>query len=831
MRAVVMAGGEGTRLRPLTSNQPKPMVPICNRPIMEYILELVRGHDMREVVVTLQFLPTLIRNYFGDGADWGLDLSYMVEEKPLGTAGGVKNASAFLDDTFLVISGDALTDIDLSAVAAFHRERRAMVTIAMVRVANPLEFGIVVTDAEGRIERFLEKPNWGQVFSDTINTGIYILEPSIFEYIPEGPFDFSHDLFPLLLEKGFPVYGYVAEGYWCDVGNFEQYARAHKDIMDGKTRMRPPGFDVGGGIWLGEGCDIAPGANIKGPAVLGDHCRLEDGCTVREYSVLGNNVVLKEGGFVHRTLINDNTYVGNGSHLRGCIVGKNCDIKANVRLEEGVVIGHDCKIGENVVVNHDVKIYPFKTVDAGATVNSSIIWESKGLRSLFGKRSVSGIMNIDITPEHAIRIAMAYGSALPRNSYVVVSRDQTRAARTIKRAVIAGLNAAGVNIYDLEVAPLPVNRFTIRAQRASGGVDIRLSAFDPQSIEIYFFDEEGIDINGGMQRNIEKFFYQANFRRAFQNEIGAIAYPPHALEHYVAGLLGQVDEELVRSANFKLVVDYAYGGSAAILPAIFSKLGCEVMGLNAWPDETRATLTLEEVQSSRNRLSELVKASRADMGILLDNSGERIYLVDGSGRQLSMQTALLLLISLVCRSGEPGRIAVPVTVSSAVDEIAGRYGCEVLRTKVSRNALMEAAMEPDIVFAGAAAGGYIFPRFLPSYDAMVTLAELLEALAKQGRSLAQEADDLPPVYLATGEVASSWENKGLIMRRLVEMEGGHRLEMIDGVKLYLDGDAWVLVLPDPDEPLLHLLAEAGDDSRASEILANFTGSIKELMRG
>ncbi len=831
MKAVVMAGGEGTRLRPLTSNQPKPMLPVCNRPMMEYILELLLRHGFTDVVATLQFLPTVIRNYFGDGSELGLSIEYLIEEKPLGTAGGVKNAQEHLEDTFLVISGDALTDIDLTDLVNFHREKQAMVTIALVRVANPLEFGIVVTDETGHIERFLEKPNWGQVFSDTINTGIYVLDPAVFDFVPTtGPFDFSHDLFPLLLERGFPIYGYIADGYWCDVGNFEQYIRAHKDILEGKTGIQPPGFDIGGGIWLGEGAEIDSGAKVTGPVVLGDHSRVEDGCVIREFTVLGHNVVVKSGSFVHRAIIYDNTYVGGGSHLRGCVVGKNCDLKSNVRLEEGVVIGDDCRIGDNVVVNHDVKIYPFKTVDAGATVNSSIIWESKGQRSLFGKRSVSGIMNIDITPEHALRIAMAYGSVLPRNGYVVCGRDQTRAARTLKRAVLAGLNATGVNVYDLEVAPLPVNRFTIRAERASGGVDIRVSAFDPQSVEMFFFDEEGIDISVGMQRNIEKYFYQANFRRAFHNEIGAIAYPPHHLEYYVNALMKQVDVELIRERRFKLVADYAYGSTASILPGIFGKLGCEVLGLNAYPDETRATLTVEELQNARNRLSDTVKASRSDLGVLMDNSGERIYIVDDLGRQISLQSALILFVALVCKTGDKGRIAVPVSVSSAVEEIGSRYGCEVERTKVARSALMDAAMDDRVIFAGASGGGYIFPRFLPTYDAMMSVVKLMEALARTGRSLSAELNDLPPVYLATEEVAASWENKGLIMRRLAEVAGDRHVEMIDGVKVYLDGKAWALVLPDPDEPLLHVLAEAENEDRSYEILKNFIQTIEDIIK-
>src|SRR5438309_4219308 len=219
-----MAGGQGTRLRPLTSNQPKPMLPIMGEPMLQHILRLLRRHEFTDVVVTVQFLASIIRNFFGDGSDLDLSLSYATEDEPLGTAGSVKNAERFLDDTFLVISGDAVTDVDLQDVVRFHREKKAAVTVTLKRVDDPLEFGIVITDEEGRIERFLEKPGWGEVFSDQINTGIYVIEPEVLGYIPPGEeFDFAHDLFPLPLEQGLPMYGHVAEGEWTGVGPPESY--------------------------------------------------------------------------------------------------------------------------------------------------------------------------------------------------------------------------------------------------------------------------------------------------------------------------------------------------------------------------------------------------------------------------------------------------------------------------------------------------------------------------------------------------------------------------------------------------------------------------------
>ena len=213
MKAVIMAGGEGTRLRPLTSNAPKPMMPIANAPMMEHIVQLLRRHGFEEIVVTVAFMGNQIRNYFGDGSEFGVRMVYATEETPLGTAGSVRNARDELDDRFLVISGDVLTDIDLGAIVRFHEERNALATIGLSPVDDPLEFGIVITRDDGSVERFLEKPTWGQVFSDTINTGIFVLEPEVFDWIADGrQVDFSAEVFPALLEAEKPLYGAVLEG-------------------------------------------------------------------------------------------------------------------------------------------------------------------------------------------------------------------------------------------------------------------------------------------------------------------------------------------------------------------------------------------------------------------------------------------------------------------------------------------------------------------------------------------------------------------------------------------------------------------------------------------
>src|SRR3954449_44384 len=269
MKAVIMAGGEGSRLRPLTSRQQKAMMPLANRPMMEHIIRLLKEHGFDDLVVTVAFMANNVRTYFGNGEEFGVRIQYATEETPLGTAGSVRNAMDELDERFLVIAGDVITDIDLSGLVARHDEKNAMASIGLKSMENPLEFGIVITREDGSIERFLEKPTWGQVFSDTINTGIYVLEPRIFDYIPDGrPVDFSSEVFPALLADGKPLYGFSCEGYWEDVGTLEAYGKAHQDVLDAKVEVDIPGFRVNDGVFIGEGAEVSPAAHVVAPSVI-----------------------------------------------------------------------------------------------------------------------------------------------------------------------------------------------------------------------------------------------------------------------------------------------------------------------------------------------------------------------------------------------------------------------------------------------------------------------------------------------------------------------------------------------------------------------------------
>jgi mannose-1-phosphate guanylyltransferase / phosphomannomutase len=833
MKAVIMAGGEGTRLRPLTSNQPKPMMPIANRPMMEHVIELLKRYGFDEIVVTVAFQANAIRTYFGNGSEFGVHMVYATEETPLGTAGSVRNAMEELDEAFLVISGDVLSDMDLAAIVDFHQNRKAMATIGLKAMENPLEFGIVITREDGSIERFLEKPSWGQVFSDTINTGVYVLEPSIFDYIDaEKSVDFSSDVFPRMLDDGMPMFGFVSDGYWEDVGTLDAYIKVHQDVLDSQVGIDISGFQVGEGIWLGEGSEVDPAATIDGPAIIGDYCRVEAGARLGEYTVLGSNVRVGADAFLERSVVHDNVYLGQGVRLRGAVVGRSSDLRRGARLEEGVVIGDECFIGEHAVIHPGVKVYPFKTVEHGAIVNSSIVWESRGARHLFGRHGVEGLANVDISPELAVRLAMAYGTTMKKGSTVVASRDTSRAARVLKRAMMVGLNAAGVDVADLEVATVPVTRFGVRNENGDGGMSVRLARDDPQSVIIRFFDSSGIDISETTQKKIERLFYREDYRRSLAGEIGDLRFPVRTAEFYTALLMENVDVDAIRSARFKVVLDYAYGAASFVMPNVLSKLGAEVLSVNPYAS-TRQSLTFDRWEHAA-QVSSLVRASGAHLGAVIDTDGEYITLVDDSGHVLSDDQALMSLLKLVLAeadkrgAGSPS-VALPVSVSRSAEAMCDEAGATLLWAKLSTPSLMEVASQPGVRFAASQEGGYIFPAFLPAYDAVATFVETLGLLATVGMRLSKTVSQLPAVRMAHESVVTPWEKKGMVMRTVMEWTKDREVLLVDGVKVLHD-DGWALVFPDPEEPLTHVWAEAGTDADARARAQEYSRRIRSILR-
>ena len=832
MKAVVMAGGEGSRLRPLTIRRPKPMVPIAGKPVMEHILHLLKRHGITEVIVTVQYLASNIEDYFGNGSQFGMRITYSREDIPLGTAGSVKNAEEQLTEPFLVISGDALTDYDLTALIKYHNEKKSLATLLLAHVHNPLEYGVIITNEDGHIAQFLEKPSWGEVFSDTINTGIYVLHPQIFTYFEkQKPFDFSHELFPYMLKKGDPIYGYVApKGYWCDVGSLSEYMRANADILQGQVDLEIPAKNIGGNIWCEEGVEIDEDAQLYGPIYLGHDCKIRGGAIIHGPSMVGSYTILDQRAQVDRSIVWNNSYIGDRAELRGAIVGSATNIKSKAVMFEGSVIGDNSIIQDGAIVQSNVKVWPDKEIEAGAVVNTSIIWGSQGRRSLFSRYGVTGLVNVDLTPEFATKLSAAYGGILPKGSVVMLNRDTHRTSRMIKRAINAGLPSAGVNVDDINQVPLPVMRYIIRNSDAVGGVHVRVSPFDQRVIDIKIFDHNGLDINKVTERKIENLFFREDFRRVYLDDIGAINVlsDEDVLGRYMVGFNGVVNHKVIRHRQFQIIVDYAHGSTGQLLPQIFNTLGCEVVVLNASTDVAPAR-TIDELGKDMQRLATITNALKADLGIRIDPSGERISVVDDCGRVLDGMKMLAVMTSLFLRSHRNGTVAAPVNAPSALQHIAKRYEGFIQHTKVLSHALMTAAGREDVALVGDGSGHFAFPELHPAFDGMLAIAKLLEHLAIYEVRLSEVVDDLPAYYMSSARVTCPWENKGKVMRILGEQYRERRAKPIDGIKIDL-GKEWVLVLPDADSPFFHIFAESVSNEQAQALAEKYARVVTGLQQ-
>ncbi len=832
MKAVLMAGGDGARLRPLTIGRPKPMVPVGNKPVMTHILELLRSYGITEVIVTVRYLAAVIQDFFEDGSNLGMKLHYVVEETPLGTAGSVKNAEALLDDTFIVISGDALTDFNLSEIVAAHRAHGGDATIALTRVPNPLEYGVVVTDDAGNVVRFLEKPSWGEIISDTVNTGIYVLEPSVLAGIPaDTAYDFSNELFPRMLTRRQPICGYVASGYWCDIGTMDEYRQANADLLYGKVKLAEPiGEPIGGGIWVGKDVEIAPSAQLFGPIYLGNGVKIKGDVQIYGPTVIRDYTVVDNYNRIERSVVWRNNYIGESCEIRGAVITRQCSIKPKVMAFEGVVIGDNCTIGEGAVLHVDVKLWPHKRIDAGAMVKESIIWGAQGHRTLFNRFGVSGTVNVDLTSEYAAKLGAALGATVPKGGFVAINRDSHRSSRMLKRALVSGLPGAGVNVWDMESVAIPVLRHYVRSDPTTyAGIHVRISPFDQRVVDIRFMNDEGMNLSSTLERVVERNFFRGDFRRAYLDEIGVIDYVTNAVSAYTEDFLRLVDIDAIRAAKLRIVVDYSHGLAGDTFADILTRLGVDVVPLNARMDETKLAMLQEEFTANQARVGKIVQALDADLGIQFDVGGEKLFLIDEQGRPLSSLTTAALMVELAL-AANPGRtVAGLIHLPQALETIASRHEGKILRISNSMQHVMRTPTEMNLLLGVDGTGNFIFPDFHPAVDGLMAAARLLQYLVRRQLPVSQIVADLPPIHLARHSVPCPWEAKGKVMRLLNQHYQGREVENIDGMKLWLDSQRWVLMTPNPDKPYFEVIAEGENDEQAAALAIEHGEQLQELI--
>jgi mannose-1-phosphate guanylyltransferase/phosphomannomutase len=832
MKGVLMAGGEGSRLRPLTSRRPKPLAPVAGKPVMEHIIALLRRHGITEIVATLHYLADEVESYFDSGVDFGVKMEYVVEDTPLGTAGAVKMADKLLaGETFIVISGDALTDIDLTALVAHHKREGNDVTIALQRVTNPLEFGVVVTDENGRITRFLEKPSWGEVFSDTINTGIYVLEPGILERMTRGKnYDFSKDLFPDMLRDGAKLGGYIIDAYWTDIGNLDQYQQANYDALEGKVHLDSLGTEIAPGVLAGADCRIDPSARLHRPIVLGDGVRIGPNVEIVGPTTIGSGSIVEIGARIERSVLWEDCYIGEEASLNDCTVADRNTIERNATISESTVVGRGCTIGSGAIVNANLKLWPDKWVTSGSIVSMSLIYGQKWPGSLFGSVGISGLANLEFTPEFALKLGQAFGSYLKPGQSVMTSRDTHPATRVMNRCVISGLLSVGIHVLDLRSYPLPLARYAVRVG-GDGGIHVRVAPNDPNSLIMEFFDQQGITTDKGTERKIENLFFREDFRRTAMDDVGSLDFPSRMLERYTGAFLEALQSHSLKEAGFKVVIDYAWGNASIVLPQLLGGLGVDQISLNAYFDAQRARNFRQDRERHLEQLGTVVQSLEADLGLLIDGDGETFTLVDDKGRIVGRNRLFALLTLLIARATPGARIAMPVTVPNAVEAIAAANGAEIVRTRSDRRSLMALAEKDGstLAFAGGSDYELIFPEFQPAFDGLYGAAKVMELLAAEKQPVSELVDQLPNWHMASRTVPCPWDRKGTVMRALHdESRNGSNVQMIDGIRIAHNG-GWVLVLPDASDASFNVIAESTSDDSAASSAADMASHIVHLI--
>lgn len=820
MKAIIMAGGLGTRLRPLTCFVPKPMVPVLNRPILEHTIELLKQHAITELIFLLFYLPDYIKKHFDGGRKFGVNITYICPDQDYGTAGSVKQASHLIDEPCLVISGDALTDLNITEFLQFHQKKKALLTMALAQVGNPSPFGLAMLNKNGRVVRFLEKPTWGQIFSDTVNMGIYVMQPEVLDFIPEDKeYYFAKDLFPKLVKQKRNLYGYVCKGYWQDIGDLKTYQQVHWDWFDKKISLKIEERQKKENLWLGERCTLDEDIQMEGTVVIGEGSHIESGVQLSNV-VIGKHCHVKKSAVLEKTILWDRVTVGEDAELHRTVVASGSQIGSGAYLDEDVYVSNNCVIGEKSKIQTGVKIWPEKLVYPGSLVNSSLVWGEKWQRELFTDARVTGLTNFEISPEFGAKLGTAFGTWLSQGNTVVMSRDITTEARMINRAMISGLMSAGIQVYDLQVTAIPIVRYSLSSGLHGGGVHIRRSPFDKKLLDILFFDRHGRDLPASATKAVERIYFREDFPRVPYKDIGDIDFPVRVTESYEQDFLSKIDRQVLRRAKFTVTIDYSFGVATTVFPAILGHLDLDVISLNAFLQPEKLTRTARGFTRALQQLARIVSSTRSDVGFLLDAGAEKIFCVDEKGRILSGERLAVLITHLFFQVYQPKKIAAPVSIPIQIEKMCQERGIQLVFTGDHGGSLIQATADSQVKFAVETQGGFIFTDFHFAFDGMFSIVKILELMAKTGKRLGELHDSLPISYLLRTSIPCPWEAKGKIMRRMTEYSENKTRLLEDGVKIY-QNDSWILILPDREKPFCHILTEANTENKAQKLLHSY----------
>lgn len=768
-----MAGGEGTRLRPLTCDLPKPMARLCGRPVLEYILDLLGAAGVTEAAVTLRYLPRAVADAFPEGEYRGIRLRFVEEDRPLGTAGGVKNAAGDGREDLLVVSGDALCDFDLAAACRFHREAGAAATLVLTHVGDPREYGLVLTEPTGRVRGFVEKPGWAQAVTDAVNTGIYILGPQALAMIPEGrPFDFAKDLFPMMLAEELPLYGFEAEGYWCDIGDIGAYTSCQFDILEhrvncalpeqtqpgvvcrsalppGNYRILPPAY-IGRGVKIGE------------YSVVGPYAVLDDGCTVGGGATVKNSVLLAD------------SFAGDRCELRGALLCHGASLKRGAGMFEGSVAGAGSVIGRDAAVSPGVRVWPGKRVEDGARAAVNLKYGGAH-RALFDEEGISGEVGVDLTPEICAKIGAA-AAGISDDARVGIGDDGSNAGRTLREAVRAGVLSTGAQVCDFGAGFEALFHFAVDFCGLTAGVFTRAAG---SRAVLKLTGKNGLSVGRPAERKIEAAYAAGEIERCAPSQYRA--------PFEMSGISALYQRRLMTLAPEGL-----QGTEAAVRS----------------PNKTVQRLMAETLAALGCR----EPAERGALRIHLTAGGGNVSIFDENGRYLDAARTLALGCLFAFESGQD--VALPYDAPRAVDTLAARYGRRVLR-------YLDCPADASDAEARALAASQPWVR-----DGLCAALRLLDGARRRRITFSALAEKLPAFATAVRAVRVDG-NPGKILRGLSgsrpRTARGSGKEAAsgpeEGVRISIGGGD-LLLSPLKKGGGIRIMAEAADMEAAAELCAD-----------
>ncbi len=624
MKAVIMAGGFGTRLMPMTACCPKPMIKLIDKPMLQYTLELLKKHNINDACLTLGYLPNEIKSFVTANDGFGINVSCVVEESPMGTAGSVKLCKEFIGkDDFIVLSGDAICDFDLTACIDRHYALDSKASILLYRHPKPLEFGLVVTDDNGRIQGFVEKPSWDKVETDLVNTGVYIFSNEILEKIPDDiPWDFGKDVFPKLLSEDQPLFGVETEGYWCDVGSPKAYCKCTKDILDGKTEL-----------------DIPKNASDDNKIFISPEAHVTNGAVIGEYSVIGKGSVISKNTRIMRSII-DGAAIMEGCDIDGSIMCRGSQAMPGVKISEGCVIGNETVIGGRAVLMPDVSIWPRQKIEAGQLVNRNIVSGAlRGWPEFVGAGKMIGKYNSTITPE----ICFALGAACTKMGKTGIASSDTPAARALGASLTCGVSAAGGEGYIIDID------FAAGAAYLGHTLGLEIAAFIAEKdgdVEISFTDRMGLPVSRDTERKLEAIFSSGR----------TLAASDHT--------------EAARHIG---------GGSQ-----IYSASSIRMCGLGMDKISVKLSISGDEPESKTLRRiladfgCEITEIGYGIPMLELYDGGKKLRAKDENSNKVSWEDVLCILTLIEIELGS-GKIAVPFEAPKAIDEICDGHDIKAMR--------------------------------------------------------------------------------------------------------------------------------------------------------